>query len=194
MSVGTYQETILTKSAQSLIQIKARQLCDKHGFSRSDFKDLIQELTLRLLEKAHLYDPARGASRDTFADWVITSSVRMILRDRKRIKRAAGLTALSLDVTGTSQDGSEWSLGEMIGVEDRARITFNAVTPNAGERQELLQFAMNSLPKDLAEIAHRLQTGTVASVARDMGISRRQVYRAVAGIRQYFEKVGLDHP
>lgn len=193
MSVVTYQETLLTPSAQSLIQIKARQLCDKHGFSRSDFKDLTQELTLRLLEKAHLYDPARGASRDTFADRVITSSVRMILRDRKRFKRAAGFTAISLETSGAPDDGAQLTLRELVTPEDRARLTLTASPLDTADHHELIRFALQSLPSELAEIAQRLTTGTVALVARDLGISRRQVYGAVARIRQHFENTGLGH-
>lgn len=180
---------VLTAYARIVINSKARQLSRRSGFSRSDEEDLVQELTLRLLEKEHLYDPARGATLDTFADRVITSAVKMILRDRRRLKRAAGFTAVSLESTTVIVDGRPVYLTEAVGDADLARVTLakrHGPDP-AADLAELL----DGLPSELVDIAHRLQDGTVASVARDLGTSRRQVYAAMARIRQHFQDTGL---
>lgn len=60
-------DAALTPYAKSLIAFKAKQLCRKPGFGRCDEDDLVQDLTLCLLEKGDRYDPSRGASIDTFA-------------------------------------------------------------------------------------------------------------------------------
>src|SRR5687768_10267714 len=94
---------VLTAFARSLIRIKANQLCRKPGFRACDRDDIAQDLTVAVLKKAHLYDPARGAAT-TFAARVIESTARQILRDRGRIKRAPGFYARSLE-TGTTKVG-----------------------------------------------------------------------------------------
>lgn len=180
---------VLTAYARIVIKSKARQLCRRSGFSRSDEDDLVQELTLRLLEKEHLYDPTRGATLDTFADRVITSAVKMILRDRRRLKRAAGFTAVSLESTTVMIGGTPVYLTEAIGDADLERVTLSkrhGPDPEA-DLAELLE----GLPPDLVDVARRLLGGTVASVARDLGTSRRQVYAAMARIGQHFEDIGL---
>src|SRR4051812_1985208 len=83
--------------ARNLIQRKARQISRRAGFSRSDVQDIEQDLTLALLRKLPQFDPRRGASPDTFADRVIISAVKMMLRDAGRQKRAAGRHARSLN-------------------------------------------------------------------------------------------------
>lgn len=108
---------------QSLIQRKASQLCRKRCFSGADQRDLIQELTGRLIAKASKYDPGRGASLDTFANRVIESEVKMLLRDAGRQKRAAGHTASSLDGDNAVVGGKPVPLTEVVTDHDRHRLT-----------------------------------------------------------------------
>ena len=187
---------ILTASVLSLIQLKAKQLSRKRGFNRSDHDDLAQELTLRLLEKEHLYDPTRGASLDTFASHVLNSEVCMILRDRRRLKRAAGITAQSLDGTAVTndRDGRQpVSLAAMVSDSDRQRVTLTSSRPDDNTDHEAVLKALSSLPADseLADIARRLQSGTVTSVAKDLSTTRRQIRNTIEQLRPYFEKAGF---
>lgn len=184
------RDAVLTAYVQSLIQFKARQLCRKPGFSRSDQDDLAQELTLRLLEKAHLYDPNRGASVDTFADRVVNSAVRMILRDRRRLKRAPGIGALSLDTTAVLVNSKPVLLSDMVQRSDRDRLTLTT-QPESDDLRHI-SGAVNTLAEDLANIARRIMAGdTVAAIAREMGVSRRQIYSAIRQIRLHFQNSGL---
>lgn len=180
---------ILTRYAQIVIRQKARQLCRRSGFSRSDEEDLAQELTLRLLQKEHLYDPARGATLETFADRVISSAVKMILRDRRRLKRAASITALSLDSTAVLDDGKPALLCQIVSDADRARITLSE--RHTDDSADILAL-LNSLPAPLADLARRLTQGSVASAARELRVSRHQVYALIAQLRQHCEQAGLD--
>jgi FixJ family two-component response regulator len=62
------------------------------------------------------------------------------------------------------------------------------------ERAELesdTQRVLAELPPHLQEIASRLVNATEAAIARDLGISRRQVRNAVETIRAHFQKAGL---
>ncbi|MBE3071303.1 MAG: hypothetical protein IMZ66_13795, partial [Planctomycetes bacterium] len=48
-----------------------------------------------------------------------------------------------------------------------------------------------NLPAGLREIAARMAGSNEAHVARELGVSRRQVRKAVEAIRQHFEAAGL---
>lgn len=183
---------VLTAYARIVIKSKARQLCRRSGFSRSDEDDLVQELTLRLLEKEHLYDPARGATLDTFADRVITSAVKMILRDRQRLKRAAGFTAVSLESTTVIVDGRPVYLTEAIGDADLERVTLNPRSDLSDEDRAIVREVVESLPPEMREVARRmLDEGNVSAIARDRGSSRRKVYSALLRALPHFSKAGF---
>ena len=53
---------VLTDYATTLIRVKAWQLCRRTDFSSSEHDDITQELWLRLLTKAHYFDPQRQRS------------------------------------------------------------------------------------------------------------------------------------
>ena len=186
------RNALLTAYAQSLIKFKARQLSRKPGFSRSDEEDVSQELTAHLLTQAGLYDPKRG-SANTFADRVIKSAIAMLLRDRRRQKRAAGFTAQSLEQTYVRQDQGIASLRDVLGLADLYRRT------GAGDDDErraetvaAVIEAFQSLPPDLQDLCRRLIDGTAASAARELGISRRQFRNAIERVRHHFEASGLE--
>ena len=183
---------VLTTYAQILIKTKARQLCRRSGFGRSDEEDLVQELTLRLLEKEHLYDPSRGATLDTFADRVITSAVQMILRDRRRLKRAAGLTAISLDTTPVMDEGDPVFLIETVTDTDQQRVTLNRRDHLSDEDRALVREVVEGLPEELREVPGRMleTAGNISAVGRGRRVSRRQVYAALHRIEPHFTKAG----
>ena len=185
---------LLTAYARSLIRHKSRELCRRPGFSRSDEPDLAQDLTLALLRKAHLYDPGRGASVDTFAGRVIDSEVKMILRARRRKKRAAGYLARSLDADPTDAAGAPGPLADALSDVDRSRRgrLATADPAAAAETAEALRHALAGLPPFEAEVArHLCECRSAASVARVMQVSRRRVRAAVEQIRRRCADAGL---
>jgi RNA polymerase sigma-70 factor (ECF subfamily) len=189
MGATPARDAVLTAYVQSLIQFKARQICKKPGFSRSDQEDLAQELILRLLEKVPQYDPGRCASLDTFANRVVESSVKMILRDRRRLKRSAEFTALSLDMPLGSMP---LPLGSALGEDDEHRRGASKLRPEEIEDAEAFAHALRQMPANLAEVARRLMQSNVASVARDLGTSRSRIYSDIAKIRDYFKQSGFS--
>jgi len=193
MGVTPAPHAVLTAYARYLIQLKARQLCGKRGFSRSDEQDVEQELMMRLLRKAHLFDASRGASPETFADRVIISEVKMILRDRRRKKRSGGFTARSLSDSVSQPNGESTSVGNLVTNADRERVTGAPAPDPIAEREltEAVDQALAPLPPSVVEIAKRMKRDSISAIARDLRLSRRQVYAAVAQIRKRFEDVGL---
>jgi len=190
MGSAPARDAVLTAYAQSLIKFKARQLSRKPGFSRSDEEDVAQDLTAQLLAQAHRFDPKR-ASVNTFVDRVIMSKIAMMLRDRRRLKRAAGFTAQSLERTYATLDREVASLRDMLQPSDLERRTGADDTGRHAETLAAVVEAYRSLPLELQEVAYRLMERNATSVARELGASRRQVRSAIERIRIHFEAADL---
>lgn len=193
MGVNPAGEAVLTAYAQSLIKFKARQLARRSDFSRADEEDLAQEFTRFLLSRAEQFDPSRG-SNSTFVARVVDSCVASILRARYAQKRAPGLRAQSLESTcGADEDGSAEKEDRLTEV-DLERRTGNA-SEDEVERSDVkdgVDRAVNSLPADLQGVCLRLKEDSAAAVARELGISRRQLRRNIERIRRHFEHAGLQ--
>ena len=168
-------------------------MCRRPGFSPSDAEDLAQDLTAALLRKAHLYDPARGAAFDTFAGRVIVSAAKMILRDRRRLKRGAGFAAASLDTGTADVRGRHVPLADLVGDADRRTGRAAAGDPPAKDDDaEVVAAVLAGLPPHLAAVAERLKHRPAAAVAREMGVSRRRVCDAMGQIRGRFRASGFE--
>jgi RNA polymerase sigma factor (sigma-70 family) len=193
MGPGSDPDAVLSAYAKSLILTKSRQLCRKPGVSPSDEDDLVQDLTLSLLAKGGEYDPDRGASLDTFADRIVDSAVKMILRARRARKRAAGFFAQSLQSDGQQLEGTLVPLADLVdgrGLERRGMS--KPIDPiSALERKEAIQLALQALSPSLAAMARRRTELSVNALAKEMGTSRRQVEKAMKAIREKFEEFGL---
>jgi len=180
---------VLDAHVQKLIHIKAHQLLRHPGFSRSDRDDLVQELTLRLWRQVPRFDPNR-APFHTFAARVLDSCAATIVRERRRLKRAAGLRAQSLENTFVQRGSTSLPLVDVVRDSDPERRT------GVGARRNQIMVdvsrAVEALSPDLRDICRRLMSGTPASVARDLGLSRYLLRRAVARLRRHFEEAGLE--
>lgn len=192
MDVTPARDALVTDSARSLIRLKARQLSRKVGFTESDREDLEQDLLLRLLEKAHLFAPNRGTA-STLADRVVNSHVREIMRNRKRQKRAPGFTAQSLDATTESPGGNAVSQTESLTIGDLMRRVGSIPTDHQEhvETAEALDHALANMPDELRDFCRGLKTSTEGGIARELGISRRQVRNLINRVREHFEQAGL---
>jgi len=181
-----------TVRVRRLLRVKARQLIRRPGFSSSDRQDIEQDLATHVLSKAHLYDPGR-ASVHTFIERVVDSAVAMMIRRRSRLKRAVGFSAESLDKPADARREDGAPLGELLLDGEDGRRPGSGALPGQAERGRALDVArvLASLPADLREIARRRASASEAEIARDLGISRRQVRKALDGIRSRFEEAGL---
>ncbi len=187
------KDFILTDYARKLIKFKARQLSRRSDFQSTDREDLQQELWLALVKAAKQFDPAK-ASLDTFIDRVVNSAVAMLVRARECPTRSDGFHAKSLDRDCASTDDTSEPLALMVGPNDMTRRT-GAETREEAHRDEddkAIQHALAQMPAGLRDICRRLMGGTVASVANEIGLSRRQVRNMIASAKPFFEQVGID--
>ena len=60
------------------------------------------------------------------------------------------------------------------------------------ERDEALHAAIAGLPQHLREVCARLMRSSAVDVARDMGVTRHQVHKAIGAIRTHFRAAGLN--
>jgi len=115
-------ENILSTYVTALIRGKARQLVRSGQFPRSDEEDLRQELTLRLLQRARRYDPAR-ATLNTFAERVVCSLVATLLREQRRQKNSILRGAVSIEVRCDCGGEGAAPLRELLQDADQRRRT-----------------------------------------------------------------------
>jgi len=181
---------VLDGYVHRLIRIKARQLLRHRGFSRSDLDDLVQELTLRLWRQVTRFDPTR-ASFHTYAAHVLDSCAATIVRERRRLKRAAGLQTQSVDSTLINRGAQTLPLADLLSEADLYRRRGGS-SPRERQRWTDLSQAVAGLPPELRDLCRRLMSATPTSVARDLGVTRRQVRNAIALIRRHLEKAGLE--
>jgi RNA polymerase sigma factor (sigma-70 family) len=190
-TLDTHQ--ILNAYSQKLIQIKARQLCRRREFGPQEREDIEQELTLRLLQRAHHFDPARGSIK-TFAVRVVDSCIRTLFRERARAKRNAGQRPASLEqrIPGSEQ---ATTLADLLSPCDLNRRHGSVPPITRLERQDRLdaiRSAADGLPLELREICVRLMGCTPTRIARELGVSRHRIAEAIRMIRDHFQAAGLD--
>jgi DNA-directed RNA polymerase specialized sigma24 family protein len=62
------------------------------------------------------------------------------------------------------------------------------------EQQEALDSALASMPPEMRDMCEQLMAGTTpTTLARQFGISRRQIRRRLEEARAYFEAAGLGN-
>jgi len=176
----------------TFIRIKARQLCRRSDFSRSDYDDLRQDMRLYLLEKAHLFDPVRG-NLEAFVTNALRTWVAMRLRYRKRQKRCESHKVVSLERTPVEYEGGITSLGAVLLEEDGRRLTrtYPISEVERFELREAIEHAMQNLEPDDRTLLIQVAARGITSTAKSLGVSWRQVDNAMKRIRANFKKAGL---
>ncbi len=176
----------------TLIQIKARQLCRRSDFSRSDYEDLIQDMRLYLVEKAHLFDPARG-NLEAFVTNALNTWVAMHLRHLGRQKRRPVSRAISLEGTCLEHDGNATTLGAVLSDTDHGRRTQRGdLSPiERHDLRDAVDHAMITVAPDERALLIQVVKLGVAGAARARGVSRRQIKKILARLRARFEDAGL---
>lgn len=151
-----------------IIRAKANRMVGRAGLRPQDRADLEQELALRLLERRHRFDAARGPW-PAFARRVVENAGTNALRFRARAKRASGPTE---------------PLTEGVPAPDDAEARARAAD---------LGRALNALPAELRAVAELLTTHTVTAAARALGVSRSTVYARLRAIRDRPEWAALGN-
>jgi RNA polymerase sigma-70 factor, ECF subfamily len=187
------KKRILEGYAREVIRHKARQLINKYGFTRDDYDDLQQDMTLDLLRRLSKYDPSR-AGLSTFVARVVDRKVSTLIRHQKQEKRDFSVRILRLDAEVDGQDGEPLGLDEILSQDAFDEEVARYDRPEA-ERLDLrldLSLVLDELPEELRELARRLQTRTMAEIARELGVPRSTLYETgIARLRKIFEDKGL---
>jgi len=168
-----------------LIRRKAQQLCRRSDFSRSDEDDLRQDMITYLWTKARLYDTARG-SIEAFVTTAVGSWVGMELRRRRAGKRCNGYKTISLEGTLVECDGELDSLADMLGDADgqrRNEIEAKDLIDEIEIREAFRRVSASLSARERALLRDVIDHG-VACAARLRRVSRRQIDRALAAIRE----------
>lgn len=193
MSCPQDKKFVVTDYAKNLIKFKARQLSLRRDFQSTEPEDLQQELSLAAVKAADQFDPTR-ASLDTFIDRVVNTAAAMLVRASQRHKHRNGLTTQSLHSEFATQSEVPEPLASAVSAADLARRTGVEPRDEANQRHdfEAIEHALAQMPEEVRNVCRKLRGGTVASVARDLGVSRRQVRKAIAAARPFLEKAGFD--
>jgi RNA polymerase sigma factor (sigma-70 family) len=191
MAAAPRKDWILTAYSSFLVAFKARQLCRRNGFAKTDREDVENELWASLANHADRFDPSR-ASFNTYVDRVVNTTVAMILRSRRQQKRAAGFHARSINASAAC-DKQPSSLSDSLTMSDLGRR--NGIEAADDNSQcidnEAVHHALAQMPEELRDICRRLMGGTISSVARDLAITRRQVRNAISAARPFLERAGF---
>jgi len=180
---------------RNLISFKAHQLIRHRGFSRSDLEDVQQELAMALSKQAHHFEPSRG-SLHTFADRVLGTAARMILRERRAQKRDAGGSVWSLETTILNADGGgPTQLGDALSDADQARRTGSGSAPSSDQEalKDDVAIVLGGLHPEVREVILKRRDNSEEVVARELGISRREYRKIRDSIRKRFEMHGFGN-
>jgi len=190
--MSTPRSLVTDPFTTNFVRLKARQLCLRTDYSRSDFDDLTQGMLLHLVEKQHLFDPARG-SVEAFVTTAVTSWIRMELRYRGRDRRRGDIGALSLEGITLTVDGETEPLGKLIEGADLLRRTLGNQTAAADliEIADAVGHALRGCSRPEQALLRQVVSLSVTGTARRRRVSRRKIERSLAGMRARFEESGL---
>jgi len=192
--MGTARHRDLDRYTSDLIRIKARRLIGNYGFTRDDLEDVVQDITLDVLERLPKYDASRASLR-TFIDRITTHKIANIIRDRRRLKRDYSCIAWSLDEEVRTDDGHAARRGDGISQDDCEREMGTASRP-AIERIDLcmdIARVFNGLPPNLQLIAVLLMETSKSETAEVLGVPRGTFYgRELTQLRAMFKDKGLE--
>lgn len=179
--------------ARILIRVKAKRMRGKAGIRPSDLEDVEQALWLHLLQQAAKFDASRG-SVNTFIDRVVESGAKMLLRERKRLKRAPGFVIQSLEAVIECESGCPKPLSEFISSADVDRRTGAAGQSEADQREtaEAIAAVIDALPTALREVCQLIMAGQIKDAKAVLGNSRRRFAAAKAALQEILRSAGFD--
>jgi len=170
------------EAAKTIIRAKAKRMCRRRGFTPSDRPDIEQELWQHLVAQSPKFNPSR--SWETFVSYILDKRCISIHRDRFAGMRSPEREECSLDEAALDCDGRAVPLHHLI-----------AETSSVPQRLRELERDVAEVLAQLSElhraIALGLVTGTINSVAIELGIPRSAVERHIVEIREVFEDAGL---
>jgi len=178
--------------ATRLIRRKARQLAGRHGFSRSDRQDLEQELMLQLLRRLVDYRADQGTIF-AFITTVIERQAATLVRRQTAQMRDPRRVATSLNVTIEDGEGGCIEMAATI-TESEAQGRHGAAFLSHAEQVDRtvdIAAVLDQLPPELRTLCDELQSTCATAAARNLGISRSELYQRIARLRLHFTAANL---
>lgn len=185
----------LSDYARKSIDIAARQLIGKGGFTRDDFDDIRADITLYYLRQLPRHDEQK-AKLTTFISMVVTDGSKHVIRDHFAEKRQQQRAAASLDAAiGQDEDGNDVTLAQLLDVDESDLRQGHRDRPRHDE--DILRFdvasVVSGLPEELQACCAEIMNGrSVSDIARESGLPRSTFRdRVIDPIRSAFETAGL---
>ena len=153
---------------------------------RDDAEDLLQECLIHWLSIRDGYDPARGASHNTFMGRVVRNKLRDFIREREADKRKLTYTAVSL--SQPSADDEDSAISE-VKLADERPSGYSQVSL----RMDLTEALRKLTPKQ-RKLCHLLKDDglNIKEVSQCLDTPRSTIYDELKRIRKIFLKEGLD--
>ncbi len=179
--------------AATLIRIKARQLCRRTDFTRCEVEDLQQSMWAYLIEKAPLYDPARG-NFEAFITNLVTTWVGLELRRRGREKRRLAHRNVSIDTTMIEHEGDHVLLGAALCEADLLRRLGRQPESETDrlEVREALAHAIKQLSFEQRVLLADVVASDISTAAERYGVSPSTIRRRLNRMREVFRDAGVD--
>jgi hypothetical protein len=125
---------------------------------------------------------------------VVESAVGGLIRAKNRDKRLVGVVSVSLNTSGRKSERADWAA--LLTPDDQGRRTGSVPVDERRRREdaEAVGRALSHMTGELRDLCRRIMGGSIAAVARDRGVSRRQIRKSLAEARPYLERAGFDSP
>jgi hypothetical protein len=149
------------------------------GLTSTEVPDISQDIVAHVWSRLGRFDPTKTDDPAVFVRMLVAHATATILRGRVRLAcRAPASLEAVLRHAG-----------------DRP---LEPIDPHAPRRQQQTALALDvevilgRLPRQLRRVARSLQTRSVSATARHLRMSRTEVYRRLAELREAFAEAGLD--
>lgn len=192
--VATHAPDVTDAFTTNLIRKTAQALVDEGTFPQSDQEDVIQDLTLALLEQTPNFNPERAK----WSTWVknVVRLIAISIRRRQDAECRRGQREVgSLNVLINDEDGQLVELGATVSEQEhRSGLGVGHVSHTDQNDTALdVQKILDGLPENLRDLAVRLKTQSLAEISRELNVPRTTLAHRVGKIREAFAAAGYGN-
>jgi DNA-directed RNA polymerase specialized sigma24 family protein len=179
---------ILDAATLRLVKQIARRLSHRLRFAHIDCEDIQQELILDLMERCEKFNPSKARSR-TFFTRILCHKAAGILRfELRKKRRPSNGHCLPQDYVTpcvSNTDEEDMESRDCQGLDD---------VPCSYQEIDLpldIQTVIDNLPEPLCSICKQLESGSIADVCRELGLSKHAWWKLLRELRQHFVEAGV---
>jgi RNA polymerase sigma factor (sigma-70 family) len=167
--------------------------CRRFNLGLADRDDLIQEVTLHLLERCDDFNPCIGAW-STFVKSVVRNKLRSVCRATRSGKHSKVQSTLSLQSRKRDKNGRTSELGNLVpeGSSPLQQLQSRRSEQSRSELQADVQIAVAVLPTEQRAVCDSfLEHQGLTAVTESLVISRSTAYRRMDAIRKLFTQLDV---